>query len=137
MFDDDDIGQFYRYIRGLLIGKNNLIEKPNTYNAEETYGIPPDKFLTQYEIEKNIQEKNDAINKKPDPETELKEALIKENLSEEFKAELSKEEFSNQKSVLIDEMYTWFGEVQADGSYPANQTICSKKFEISKGYWII
>ena len=29
-------------------------------------------------------------------------------------------------------MYSWFGEVQADGSYPANQAICSKKFEISK-----
>ena len=33
---------------------------------------------------------------------------------------------------MINEIYSWFGEVQADGSYPINQDICSRKFEISK-----
>ena len=115
-----------------MIKKNKFISNINTLNTEETLGISPDKLLTQYEIEDRLKEKNDAINEKPDPVIQQQEDLIKQQLTEEFNAELSQEEFSNKKSVFIDEMYTWFGEVQADGSYPINQAICSKKFEISK-----
>ena len=123
---------FYQYVKDLLIKNNNFISKTNTYNSEKELGIPPNEFRTQYEIEKIIEDKNNAINKEETPEKIIQEELEKKKASEEYKAELSREEFSNQKSVLIDEMYTWFGEVKADGSYPTNQEICSKKFEISK-----
>ena len=61
-FDDNNIEKFYQQIKGLLIEKNNLILKTNTYNTEENLGISPDQILTQFEGEKKIQEKNDAIN---------------------------------------------------------------------------
>ena len=92
-------------------------------HTEENLGISPDQILTQFEGERKIQEKNDAINKKPDPVIELQDALMKEDLLKEYKEDLNVKEFSNQKPL-------WIGE-KKDSKYSFTEPTCSKKFELS------
>ena len=47
----DDNETFYQQLKGLLITKNNLILKTNTYNTEENLGISPKDIVIQFEIE--------------------------------------------------------------------------------------
>jgi len=129
---DGDNEAFYQHVKDIMIKKNKFISTTNTYNSEKELGIQPNEFITQYEIEKRIQEKNDAINKEDPPEIKIQEELEKNKTLEEYKADLNEKDFSNQKPVFIEEIYSWFGEVQVDGSYPINKDICSRKFEISK-----
>ena len=81
--------------------------------------------------EKKIQEKNDAINKKPDPEIELQDALMKADLLIEYKEDLNEKEFSNQKPSWFNEIYSWLGDKIVDSKYSITDAICSKKFELS------
>ena len=54
---EPDISKIYQELRRILIEKNNLIIKTNTFNSEETLGISHDKFLSQYEIEDRFKKK--------------------------------------------------------------------------------